>query len=260
MVGLLWRVISPSQGCYLHTGQHKHRINAHTDIHALNMIRIHDPSIQASEDSSCLRPRGHCVRRSRVIPTEIKNYLFCVATMHTVSCNGNMRQTRGIQHHPWKKTAQGKGRIRGTNHSTGTPLHINIALLVATSGMVLSLAFLVSWGGVRLSPFGTLVTNWPIVPAPDDRWWRMWSRRWNDNWQKTCPSATLSTTNPTWLDLGSNPGHRGGSVLQVVRYCDVLVTRQRVCTTDNCNSSMYLHTPQSLYCSTHQVFYVIRRC
>jgi hypothetical protein len=26
---------------------------------------------------------------------------------------------------------------------------------------------------------------------------------------KTCPSATLSTTNPTWTDPGSNPGlHR----------------------------------------------------
>jgi hypothetical protein len=45
----------------------------------------------------------------------------------------------------------------------------------------------------------------------------MWSSRWNENWQgklkyweKTCPSATLSTTNPTWPDLGSNPGRRGG--------------------------------------------------
>jgi hypothetical protein len=28
--------------------------------------------------------------------------------------------------------------------------------------------------------------------------------------EKTCPSATLSTTNPTWLDPGSNPGRRGG--------------------------------------------------
>jgi hypothetical protein len=28
--------------------------------------------------------------------------------------------------------------------------------------------------------------------------------------KKTCPSATLSTTNPTWLDPGSNPGRRGG--------------------------------------------------
>jgi hypothetical protein len=27
---------------------------------------------------------------------------------------------------------------------------------------------------------------------------------------KTCPSATLSTTNPTWTDLGSNPGLHGG--------------------------------------------------
>jgi hypothetical protein len=25
---------------------------------------------------------------------------------------------------------------------------------------------------------------------------------------KTCPSATLSTTNPTWTDPGSNPGLR----------------------------------------------------
>jgi hypothetical protein len=23
-------------------------------------------------------------------------------------------------------------------------------------------------------------------------------------WRKTCPSATLSTTNPTWIDLGVN--------------------------------------------------------
>jgi hypothetical protein len=41
-------------------------------------------------------------------------------------------------------------------------------------------------------------------------WWRIW---WNEDWQgkpkyseKTCPSATLSTTNPTWPD----PGRRGG--------------------------------------------------
>jgi hypothetical protein len=34
----------------------------------------------------------------------------------------------------------------------------------------------------------------------------MWSSRWDENWQeKTCPSATFSTTNPTLPDLGSNP-------------------------------------------------------
>jgi hypothetical protein len=41
--------------------------------------------------------------------------------------------------------------------------------------------------------------------------------RWNENdgkteelGGKTCPSATLSTTNPTWTDPGSNPGLHGG--------------------------------------------------
>jgi hypothetical protein len=61
-VGLLGRMISPSQCHYLHTGQHKHRINAHTNIHALSGILTHDPSVRASEDSSCLRPPGHCYR------------------------------------------------------------------------------------------------------------------------------------------------------------------------------------------------------
>jgi hypothetical protein len=57
---------------------------------------------------------------------------------------------------------------------------------------------------------------WPIVPARDDRWW-LWSNRWNANWQgkpkyseKTYPSASSSTTNPTWPDPGSNPSRRGG--------------------------------------------------
>jgi hypothetical protein len=39
---------------------HKHRINA--DIHALIVDRTRYPSVRASEDSSCLRPRGHCDR------------------------------------------------------------------------------------------------------------------------------------------------------------------------------------------------------
>jgi hypothetical protein len=58
---------------------------------------------------------------------------------------------------------------------------------------------------------------WPIVPAPDDRWWWLWRNWWNEDWQgkpkfseKTCPSATLSTKNPTSLDPGLNPGRRGG--------------------------------------------------
>jgi hypothetical protein len=46
-VGLLGQEISSSQGRYLHTLQHKHRINEHTDIHALRGIRTHDPSFRA---------------------------------------------------------------------------------------------------------------------------------------------------------------------------------------------------------------------
>jgi hypothetical protein len=45
-----------------------------------------------------------------------------------------------------------------------------------------------------------------IVPATDDRWWWLWRNWWNEDWQgkpkyseKTCPSATLSITNPTRL-------------------------------------------------------------
>jgi peptide methionine sulfoxide reductase MsrA len=34
----------------------------HTDIHDLSEIQTHDPSVRASEDSSCLRLRGHCDR------------------------------------------------------------------------------------------------------------------------------------------------------------------------------------------------------
>jgi hypothetical protein len=61
-VEVLVRGISPSQGRYPHTEQNKHRINAHTDIHVLSGIRTHDPSARTSEDSSCLRRRGHCDR------------------------------------------------------------------------------------------------------------------------------------------------------------------------------------------------------
>jgi hypothetical protein len=69
-VGVLGQGISPSQGRYLHTEQHKHRINAHnTDIHALSGIRTHDPSFQASEDSSCLTSLGHCDRLFLAIRT-----------------------------------------------------------------------------------------------------------------------------------------------------------------------------------------------
>jgi hypothetical protein len=47
MVGLLGRVISPSQGLYLHRTTH-HR-KTRTNIHALSGIRTHDPSNQPAK-------------------------------------------------------------------------------------------------------------------------------------------------------------------------------------------------------------------
>jgi hypothetical protein len=65
---------------------------------------------------------------------------------------------------------------------------------------------------------------WPIVPAPDDRWGWLWSNWWNEDWQwkpkyseKTCPSATWSTTNPTWPDPGEQwrlPEYNASASLQ----------------------------------------------
>jgi hypothetical protein len=46
---------------------------------------------------------------------------------------------------------------------------------------LVSFIFLFFWDGVRLSPLGTSATNWPIVPAPDDRGC-VWSSPWNENW------------------------------------------------------------------------------
>jgi hypothetical protein len=65
--------------------------------------------------------------------------------------------------------------------------------------------------------FGYCGHYWPIVPAPDDRWGWLWRNWWNEDWQgkpkysvKTFPSATLSTTNPKWLNPVLNLGRRGG--------------------------------------------------
>jgi hypothetical protein len=68
--GLLGRGISPPQGRYLHTEQHKHRINAHKHP-CLERDSNLLPSIRPSEDSSCLNPSGHCDRLYDVLQIEI---------------------------------------------------------------------------------------------------------------------------------------------------------------------------------------------
>jgi hypothetical protein len=80
---------------------------------------------------------------------------------------------------------------------------------------------------------------WPIVPAPDDRWWWLWHNWWNEDWQgkpkyleKTCPSATLFTTNSTWLDPSSNLGRYSGKSA---------ISRLSYGTAVKVNLPMYLH-------------------
>jgi hypothetical protein len=75
---------------YLHTEQHRHGINAHnTDIHALSWIRTHDPSVRAVEDSSCLRPRGHCDRRVQ------HNEVIFMILSRARCCDVCVRRNRG---------------------------------------------------------------------------------------------------------------------------------------------------------------------
>jgi hypothetical protein len=71
-VGLLWRGISPSQGRYLHTGQHKQWIKF-THIQASSGIRTQDPSVRGGEDGSCLRPRA--TQWSATVDQNGPNYL-----------------------------------------------------------------------------------------------------------------------------------------------------------------------------------------
>jgi hypothetical protein len=69
---------------------------------------------------------------------------------------------------------------------------------------------LVHVDGVRLCLW-TAATNGPTVHPQDYIW--VWSHgrmiltreTWR-TWKEICPSAILSTTNPTWIDLGTNPG------------------------------------------------------
>jgi hypothetical protein len=63
-VGLLGRVTSSSQGLYLNTRQHKHRINTYTHQTSMPCVGFKPtiPGFRASEDSSCLRPLGYCDR------------------------------------------------------------------------------------------------------------------------------------------------------------------------------------------------------
>jgi hypothetical protein len=64
MVGLLGRVISPSQGLYLHRTTHQGKTM--TNIHALSEIRTHDPSNQPA--------KTHALNLTATVTGEYKRY------------------------------------------------------------------------------------------------------------------------------------------------------------------------------------------
>jgi hypothetical protein len=68
-VGLLGRVISSSS--YLHRATQTQ--NKHINIHASSRIRIYDPGVPATQDSSRLRRLGYRDRRVRVYNMRIPN-------------------------------------------------------------------------------------------------------------------------------------------------------------------------------------------
>jgi hypothetical protein len=66
MVGFLGRVISPLQGRWLHTGQHKHRINAYTQQTSMPWVGF-EPTIPASERTKTV----HALDRAATVTGEV---------------------------------------------------------------------------------------------------------------------------------------------------------------------------------------------
>jgi hypothetical protein len=70
------------------------------------------------------------------------------------------------------------------------------------------------WSGVLTGSTRHVSHLLAYCSCPGWLWgWRIWWNEWQGKpkySEKTCPVATLSTTNPTWPDPGLNPGRRGG--------------------------------------------------
>jgi hypothetical protein len=64
-----WAPLTGDQSCRkaaTYTQENIHIDETRIDMHALNGIRTHHPSVIAGEGISCLRPRGHCDRRVKI--------------------------------------------------------------------------------------------------------------------------------------------------------------------------------------------------
>jgi hypothetical protein len=60
--------------------------------HVFSGIRTHDPSVRATEDSSCLSPRGHCDRLTLLLPhINLESVLHAVNVFAVNSLNPHFR-------------------------------------------------------------------------------------------------------------------------------------------------------------------------
>jgi hypothetical protein len=129
--------MSPSQGLYLHTGQHKNRINVHnTDIHALSGIRTHDHSFRESEDSSCLGQHGHRDRyifTNRIVKQPTRNET-CLVFKLKKGCyyfSAQKSGTRGT--HKWQIHGPfdiENGEMRQSHFVPPLPFPMHLSLLL----------------------------------------------------------------------------------------------------------------------------------
>jgi hypothetical protein len=79
-VGLLWRVISSSQGPYLNTGKHKNRINTHTYQTSIPCVGF-EPTIPASEWAKTV----HALDHSATLTSHLSFYIHQNETVQTSS-------------------------------------------------------------------------------------------------------------------------------------------------------------------------------
>jgi hypothetical protein len=97
--------------------QHKHGVNAHTDINALTGIRTHYHNVRASEDSSCCTYRGYCDRQ---LTTMVRSNMEVCVYSSTYSQSGNLVAMSGRLHSPnspapGKQTSVPIGSVAGWN-------------------------------------------------------------------------------------------------------------------------------------------------
>jgi hypothetical protein len=131
------------------------------------------------------------------------SFFVCVLFWESISCGLGKRDYALTTRHPFISQEVGTN-FANKRRSLG---------IVRSRTQATNFIFVCSCFGVKLSLTATSATVWPILPAPHDGWWWVWSNEWQGKQkcsEKTCRSAALSTTNPMWLDPGSNMSRRGG--------------------------------------------------